>query len=38
MITTGTQRLEFNPERDILGKTTERNRSSRYQTVGIKGL
>ena len=38
MTATGTQRLEFHPERDILGKTTTRNRSNRNHTVGLKGL
>ncbi len=38
MTTTDTQRLEFHPERDILGKTTTRNRSNRCHAVALKGL
>jgi len=38
MTTIGTQRIEFNPERDILGKTIERNRTSRHHMAGLKGL
>jgi hypothetical protein len=38
MTTTGTPRSEFHPGRDILGKTTTRNRSGRYHTVSPRGL
>jgi hypothetical protein len=38
MTTIGTQRIEFNPESNILGKTIERNRTSRHQLAGLKGL
>jgi len=29
-------RVEFNPQRDILGKTIERNRTSRHHLAGLK--
>ncbi len=38
MTTTGIQRIEFNPERDLLGKTIMRNRAGRHCPVGFKGL
>jgi len=38
MTTIGIQRIEFNPERNILGKTIERNRTSRHHMAGLKGL
>jgi len=37
-MTTINQRIEFNPQRDILGKTIEKNRTSRHHMVGLKGL
>jgi len=38
MTTTDTQRIEFTPGRDILGKTIERNRTGRYHQADLKGL
>jgi len=38
MTTIGTQRIEFSPGRDILGKTIERNRTGRFHMAGLKGL
>jgi len=38
MTTIINERIEFNPQRDILGKTTERNRTSRYHLAGLKGI
>jgi len=38
MTTIGTQRIEFNPERNILGKTIERNRTSFHHIAGLKEL
>jgi hypothetical protein len=32
------QKIEFNPQRDILGKTIERNRTSPHHMAGLKGL
>lgn len=37
-MTTINEKIEFNPQRDILGKTIERNRTSRNHMVGLKGL
>jgi len=37
MTNIGTHRIEFTPERDILGKTIERNRTS-HHTAGLTGL
>jgi len=37
-MTTITQRIEFSPQRDILGKTIEKNRTSRYHQAGLRGL
>jgi hypothetical protein len=37
-MTTINEKIEFNPQRDILGKTIERNRTSRFHMVGLKGL
>ncbi len=34
--TIGTQRIEFRPGSDILGKTIERNRTGRYHPAGLK--
>jgi len=31
-------RIEFNPQRDILGKTIERNRNGFNHPAGLKGL
>jgi len=38
MTTISNERIEFNPQRDILGKTIERNRTSRLRMTGLKGL
>lgn len=38
MTTIGAQRIEFLPERDILGKTIMKNRTSRFHQAGLKGL
>ncbi len=38
MTTISNERIEFNPQRDILGKTIERNRTSRHRMTGLKGL
>jgi hypothetical protein len=38
MTTIINERIEFSPQRDILGKTTERNRTSRYHLAGLKGI
>ena len=32
------RRIEFNPQKDILGKTIERNRTSLNHLTGPKGL
>ncbi|OQB72343.1 MAG: hypothetical protein BWX92_03651 [Deltaproteobacteria bacterium ADurb.Bin135] len=37
-MTTINEKIEFNPQRDILGKTIERNRTNRFHQVGLKGL
>ena len=37
-MTTINEKIEFNPQRDILGKTIERNRTNRFHMVGLKGL
>jgi hypothetical protein len=37
-MTTINEKIEFNPQRDILGKTIERNRTSRHNMAGLKGL
>ncbi len=37
-MTTINEKIEFNPQRDILGKTIERNRTNRHHMVGLKGL
>ena len=37
-MTTINEKIEFNPQRDILGKTIEKNRTSRFHQVGLKGL
>ena len=37
-MTTINQKIEFNPQRDILGKTIERNRTSLHHMAGLKGL
>jgi len=31
-------KIEFNPQKDILGKTIARNRTSHRQLAGLKGL
>ncbi len=38
MTTTSNERIEFSPQRDILGKTIERNRTSLHHMAGLKGL
>jgi len=38
MTTISNERIEFNPQRDILGKTIERNRTGRFHMAGLKGL
>jgi len=38
MTTIGNERIEFSPQRDILGKTIERDRTSRHHMTGLKGL
>jgi hypothetical protein len=38
MTTISNERIEFSPQRDILGKTIERNRTSRNHLAGLKGL
>jgi hypothetical protein len=38
MIITGSERIEFSPQRDILGKTIERNRTGRHHPAGLKDL
>ncbi len=37
-MTTINQKIEFNPQTDILGKTIERNRTGRYHQADLKGL
>jgi len=37
-MTTISEKIEFNPQRDILGKTIERNRTSLHHMTGLKGL
>jgi len=37
-MTTISEKIEFNPQRDILGKTIERNRAGRFHVAGLKGL
>ncbi len=37
-MTTINEKIEFNPQRDILGKTIERNRTSLHHMAGLKGL
>jgi len=32
------EKIEFNPQRDILGKTITKNRTGFYQLSGPKGL
>ena len=31
-------KVEFNPQKDILGRTIERNRTGRHQMTGFKAL
>jgi len=38
MTTILNERIEFNPQRDILGKTIERNWTSRHHPAGLKEL
>jgi hypothetical protein len=38
MTTIGTQRIEFQPEKNIFGKTIVRNGTSRHHLAGLKGL
>jgi hypothetical protein len=38
MTTRGIQRIEFRPERDILGKTIERNTTGFHHLAGLKGF
>jgi len=38
MTTILNERIEFNPQQDILGKTIARNRTSPYHLAGLKGL
>ncbi len=35
MTTILNERKEFNPQRDIMGKTIERNRTSRHHLAGL---
>jgi hypothetical protein len=37
-MTTINQKVEFNPQRDILGKTIERNGTGLHHMAGLKGL
>ncbi len=37
-MTTINEKIEFNPQRDILGKTIERNRTGLHHMAGLKGL
>jgi hypothetical protein len=37
-MTTINQKIEFNPQGNILGKTIERNRTSLHHMAGLKGL
>ena len=32
------ERIEFNPQKDLLGKTIERNRAGMTPQAGLKGL
>ncbi len=38
MTANGTQRIEFTPGKDILGKTIERNETGRRRTTVLRGL
>ena len=31
-------KIEFNPQKDLLGKTIERNRTGHHPMTGLKGL
>ena len=31
-------KIEFNPQKDLLGKTIERNRTGHHQMKGLRGL
>jgi hypothetical protein len=37
-MTTINEKTEFNPQRDILGKTIAKNRTNCHYMVGLKGL